>query len=59
MSEKQREALERMEASLPKLSERAQGYVLGYADAMSDTNTRKAAEEQKDAEEEDAEEEEE
>lgn len=57
MSEKQREALERIEASLPKLSEKAQGYVLGYADAMADTNTKKAATEQeKDTKEEEEEE---
>lgn len=45
MSEKQREALERIEAALPHIPDSKLEYLQGYADAMQDMNLKKAAEE--------------
>ncbi len=43
MSEKQREALDRIEAALLKIPKNKQEYLLGYADAMDDMNQQSAA----------------
>ena len=45
MSERQREAHERMEAALQSIPENKLEYVLGYADAMADAKRKKEAKE--------------
>ncbi|MBP3901632.1 MAG: hypothetical protein J6D53_09335 [Blautia sp.] len=42
MSEKQKEALSRIEAALQKIPRNKQEYLLGYADAMDDMNQQAA-----------------
>ena len=55
MSEKQREALERIEAALPHIPESKLEYLQGYADAMQDMNEKKESTEAATEKKEDAE----
>lgn len=47
MSEKQKEALERLNAALTKIPDKKLEYLQGYADALSDMNSEDVQEEKK------------
>ena len=50
MSEKQKEALERITAALEKLPDEKKEYLIGYADALDDMRRKRVEELQEDVE---------